>query len=145
LKKQWGFHCSCAACSASDIQSAASDARVNQILQLRKEFNDWSTESSATPQMAELMISLYEQERLYALLNEAYTNAAMEWNGVGEPWLATKYARLALEFGIALLAEGDSNIEEMTKLADDPWGHWSWLMRTRKRMNWGPRTREDDD
>jgi len=98
--------------------------------------------------MAELLISLYEQERLTALLNEAYSSAAMEYNGVGEPWLATKYARLALEYSIALLNENDTNIEEMRKIATDPWEHWSWMMRTRKRMNWAPKAPkegEDDD
>jgi uncharacterized protein (DUF849 family) len=132
-------------CSATDAQAAASDARVAQINELRKEFNNYSPGSRATPQMAELMISLYEQERMFGLLNEAYTHAAIEWNGVGEPWLASKYARLAIEYGIATMGEDDNDVAEMTRLANDPWGHWTWMLRTKKRMNWGPRINDDDD
>lgn len=95
--------------------------------------------------MAELLVSLYDQERLHALQVEAYTYAAMEWNGVGEPWLATKYARLAIELGLATMGEDDSDVAEMTRLANDPWGHWTWMLRTSKRMSWGAKRRRDDD
>lgn len=26
---------------------------------------------------------------------------------------------------------------EMDELATDPWSHWSWMFRTRRRMGWG--------
>ncbi|GJC95604.1 lysine methyltransferase [Colletotrichum higginsianum] len=131
------------------LKTDESDRRIEQIASLREEFNDYTPASRATPQMAELLISLYEQENNWSLLSEAYTLAAIEYNGVGEPWLATKYARLAVEAGLMTLWEGHGDVVEMTKLAEDPWSHWSWMLRTRKRYSWGPGSRpnqsEDED
>uniref|UniRef100_L2FN00 Lysine methyltransferase n=1 Tax=Colletotrichum fructicola (strain Nara gc5) TaxID=1213859 RepID=L2FN00_COLFN len=147
LHGTWGFHCSCHHCTQSRLKTDASDLRIEQIALLREEFNDYTPASRATPQMAELLISLYEQEHNWSLLSEAYTLAAIEYNG--EPWLATKYARLAIEYGLTTLWEGHGDVIEMSKLAEDPWAHWSWMLRTRKRYSWGEKrvveVDEDDE
>jgi len=114
-----------------------SDARIRQIKDLRSEFHDYTTESRATPQMAELFITLYELERLSSMLYEAYTYAAIEYNGIGDPWTAIKYARMAVDSGLAAVGTRDADVIEMQKLLQDPWGHWSWMLRTSKRMRWG--------
>ncbi|KAJ0341784.1 hypothetical protein COL922a_001878 [Colletotrichum nupharicola] len=149
LHGTWGFHCSCPHCTQSRLKTDASDLRIEQIALLREEFNDYTPASRATPQMAELLISLYEQEHNWSLLSEAYTLAAIEYNGIGEPWLATKYARLAIEYGLTTLWEGHGDVIEMSKLAEDPWAHWSWMLRTRKRYSWGEKrvveVDEDDE
>lgn len=149
LHGTWGFHCSCHHCTQSRLKTDASDLRIEQIALLREEFNDYTPASRATPQMAELLISLYEQEHNWSLLSEAYTLAAIEYNGIGEPWLATKYARLAIEYGLTTLWEGHGDVIEMSKLAEDPWAHWSWMLRTRKRYSWGEKrvveVDEDDE
>jgi hypothetical protein len=87
--------------------------------------------------MGELMVSLFQQERLDGAMYEAYTYAAIEYNGAGDPWMATKYARLAVQVGTAAAGPLDSDVVEMKALARDPWEHWSWMLRTKKRMNWG--------
>lgn len=115
----------------------ASDARIKQIRQIRKQLEDYTTASSATPQMADLFVSMYEQERLDGSIYEAYAFAAIEWNGVGEPWNAVRYAQLAIEFGLASVGPKDKDVKELKRLVDDPWGHWSWMLRTSKRMSWG--------
>lgn len=135
LSEAWHFPCSCSACTQNKHMAAASDSRVHQIMQIRKELRNWEV-SQATPALAELLISLYKQERLSTMMYEAYTYAAMEYNGQGEPWLATKYARLAIQHGLATGGPKHSDVVEMTALAEDPWGHWSWMLRTRKRFNW---------
>ncbi|KAK0377774.1 hypothetical protein CLIM01_04880 [Colletotrichum limetticola] len=149
LHSTWGFHCSCHHCMQHRLKTDESDRRIEQIASLREEFNDYTPASRATPQMAELLISLYEQEHNWSLLTEAYTLAAIEYNGIGEPWLATKYARMAVEYGLTTLWEGHGDVIEMTKLAEDPWSHWSWMLRTRKRYSWGPGPKvdlnDDDD
>lgn len=117
--------------------TAASDERIRQIKQIRKQLEDYTTESAATPQMADLFVSLYQQERLDGSIYEAYAFAAIEWNGVGEPWNAVRYARLAVEYGLAAVGPKDRDVTEMQSLAEDPWGHWSWMLRTSKRMSWG--------
>ncbi|KAK2058414.1 SET domain-containing protein [Colletotrichum caudatum] len=147
LHSTWGFHCSCHHCMQHRLKTDESDRRIEQIAALREEFNDYTPASRATPEMALLLISLYEQEHNWSLLSEAYTLTAIEFNGIGEPWLATKYARLAIEAGLTTLWEGHGDVVEMTKLANDPWSHWSWMLRTRKRYSWGgkPGNNDDDD
>lgn len=138
LSRVWGFKCGCSLCTQRKDMVAASDERIRQIKRIRKQLEDYTPGSSATPQMADLMVSLYEQERLSGSIYEAYTFAAIEWNGVGEPWVAVRYARLAIETGLASAGSRDRDVKEMTRLADNPWAHWSWMLRTSKRMSWGP-------
>ncbi|KAL2188368.1 SET domain-containing protein [Thermothelomyces heterothallicus CBS 203.75] len=83
----------------------------------------------ACPAMADLLVALYEMERLWGLMYEAYMLAALEYNGAGDPWTAVKYARLALEWGIPMLEEADEDLEDMRELASDPQRHWSWRRR----------------
>jgi hypothetical protein len=85
--------------------------------------------------MAELLVSLFEQENLWSTIYEAYTFAAVEHNGAGDPWLATKYARLAIQHGLASGGPDDIDVVEMQSLARDPWSHWSWMLRTKKFLN----------
>lgn len=137
LHRVWGFKCTCSLCTQRPELTAASDERIKQIRQIRKQLEDYSTESAATPQMVELYLSLYQQERLDGSIYEAYAFAAIEWNGVGEPWNAVRYARLAIEYGLAATGPNDADVIEMRSIAEDPWGHWSWMLRTSKRMSWG--------
>ncbi|TPX09823.1 uncharacterized protein E0L32_009014 [Thyridium curvatum] len=145
LHHVWGFKCSCSQCTKPRLISRDSDDRVRQIQALRADLQDHSGGSRATPQMAELFVSLFEQERLESMAYEAHTHAALEWNGVGEPWLATKHARLAIEHGLASVGPRNSDVVEMQALAEDPWSHWSWMSRTKRRMGWGRREESDDE
>ena len=72
------------------------------------EFTNWEADSRANPQMAELYISLHEQEELWGMMYEAYAYAAQEYNGVGDPWTAIKYAMLAVEFGVTAVGPSGS-------------------------------------
>jgi hypothetical protein len=151
LERNWGFRCSCPLCTAEPAVAAASDARVRQIQTLLPQFKSYKPESRASPQLAELLISLYQQERLWGFMYEMYTYAALEYNGAGEPWLAVKYARLAVEWGITTAGEKDTDVKDMDKLAEDPWSHWSWMLRTQKRTGLGmkkqqqPQQADDDE
>ncbi|PKS09959.1 hypothetical protein jhhlp_004582 [Lomentospora prolificans] len=139
LRRSWGFSCTCPVCSVSTAQISASDARLKQITLARRALADRTPSSPATPQLAEMLISLLEQERMHILMGEAYAYAALEWNGVGEAWTATRYARRAIEEEVMQVREEKGeDIEDMMDLVEDPWEHWSWLWRTRKRMNWKP-------
>ncbi|KAH6654073.1 hypothetical protein BKA67DRAFT_604491 [Truncatella angustata] len=142
LNHSWHFPCSCSSCTQNKYLTAASDARIRQIQVVRKQLQDWGPHSQATTAMAELLISLYRQERLWTMLYEAYTYAAIEYNGDGEPWLATKYARLAIHHGLASGGPSNPDVVEMMALVTDPWAHWSWMLRTQKRMNWAAHVEE---
>lgn len=113
LQRVWGFRCGCALCRQQAMLAAASDARIRQIRLIRGHLEDYSGKSAATPQMAELFVSLHEQERLEGFIYVAYVFAAIEWNGVGEAWQAVRYARLAIEYGLLAMGPQDQDVKEM--------------------------------
>ncbi|KAJ7435604.1 hypothetical protein B0H11DRAFT_1755872 [Mycena galericulata] len=126
LHSSWGFECSCAQCTLESPQVRASDARIKQINALVGELESPEPGSPANPGMAELLISLYKQEKLWGSLYEGYTFAAIEYNRVGDPWRAMKNARLAIEHGIPVGGENLTDVVDMRSLVENPWEHWSW-------------------
>jgi hypothetical protein len=125
--------------------SEASDERIEHMSDLRDELDDYSSDSDATPGMADLMVSLYEQERLYGPISEAYTFAAIEYNGVGDLWTSQKYARLAVEAGLLYGGPADKDVKQMQQLLKDPVKHWSWMLRLNQRMGGNVKILHDDD
>lgn len=118
---------------------AESDARAAQMAQLRRELDDYS--ASATPEKAELLITLFELEGLHVRIYEAYYRAAIEWNGVGDSGRAIRYARLCLDKGLLLRGPNRPFVDSMRALIADPAGHWSW----RFRIKGGTKTEEAGD
>ncbi|KAK3333942.1 hypothetical protein B0T19DRAFT_449237 [Cercophora scortea] len=145
--RTWGFQCVCHHCTQERARVEASDARIKQINDIKPDFRNWEPDSRASPQMAELLISLSEQEQLWGMMYEAYALAALEYNGVGDPWTAIKYARLAVEWGIWSVGEKQDDVVEMARLAEDPLAHWSWMMRSKRSHGWEKKAevRDDDD
>jgi hypothetical protein len=137
LKNSWGFQCSCSQCTAQSAISSASDSRIDKIARIRDNLEDYSPESVASPEMADLLISLYEQERMWGPIAEAYSYAALEYNGAGDAFIAQKYAHLAVEVGLVYGGPHDTDVKEMEQLLKDPKAHWSWKLRIKK-------TRADD-
>lgn len=129
LDETWHFPCACSSCTQVDRIVEASDARISQILDLQGQFTDYTAASHATPEMAEALVSLYEQERLYSRLYEAYTYAAVEFNAVGRVWEAIKYARLAIRHGFVAAGPKNDDHYELAALAENPTTHWSYMMR----------------
>ncbi|KAF1997294.1 SET domain-containing protein [Amniculicola lignicola CBS 123094] len=129
LKTNWGFDCSCSACSAHDALVAESDARIEQIDDITLLLDDWTSKSVATPELAELLIALYEQERLWASLGLAYKYAAETYSSFGEKWKAVKYARMSIELSILDKGWKDRDVVEMQRMADQLEMTWSWNKR----------------
>ncbi|KAF2250134.1 SET domain-containing protein [Trematosphaeria pertusa] len=129
LKRNWGFDCSCSACSAHPVFAAESDARIQQLDDVAKELNDWTAESRATPEMAELLISLYEQERLFASMGYVYKHAAEAYSSFGDRHNAVKYARLSVEVNSLDKGFRDVDVLAMKKMAQEPEQTWSWKKR----------------
>src|ERR1700712_5086528 len=65
LKESWGFPCGCSSCTATSPVSSASDDRIAQIGEIREEREDYALDSEASTSMAELLITLYKQERMW--------------------------------------------------------------------------------
>lgn len=145
LSRNWGFQCACTQCNLPHARADASDARIRQIKDLKNMLRSWKADSPANPQMAELLISLHEQERLGGNMYSAYSFAALEYNAVGDPWTASKYAHLAVDYGIPMVGEKHADVVEMKKLLEDPWAHWSWGLREKKKSGWGYRDEEEEE
>lgn len=129
LERNWGFKCDCSACTAHPSLTAESDARLHQITQLVEALNDWTPKSTATPEMAEVLLSLYDQERLWAYHATAYKHAAEVYSSFGDRYMAIKYARLGVEFGILDKGFSDGDVKEMKRMANEPEMSWSWNKR----------------
>jgi hypothetical protein len=129
LEKNRGCKCSCAACTAHPSFLAESDSRLYQITDLAKILDDWTSTSAATPEIAELMVTLYVQERLDASLATAYKYAAEVYSSFGKKWEAIKYARLSVEMSMLDKGFRDGDVREMKKMAESPEMTWSWKKR----------------
>ncbi|KAF2193906.1 SET domain-containing protein [Zopfia rhizophila CBS 207.26] len=129
LKQNWGFDCGCSACRAHPALTAESDARLLQIEGLEGKLDDWTDKSEATPEMAEMLLSLFEQERLYGSLGGAYKAAAMAYSSFGDRWNAIRYARRSIEYSILDKGFRDSDVYAMKQLASEPEMQWSWKKR----------------
>ncbi|KAK2591723.1 hypothetical protein QQS21_010577 [Conoideocrella luteorostrata] len=130
LLRNWGFQCSCSQCSASAHLSQASDRRLSQIVDLSERLEDGGWEN-ASPEMAEALVSLYEQERLYASGSESYTYAALTYCAEGKLGPTIKYAHLAVEYGILDNGFHDVDVEDMRELADAPEKQDCWMQKMR--------------
>jgi hypothetical protein len=136
LAKTWSFKCTCPRCTAEPHLLDESDARARQIQQLRRELDDHSV--SATPEKAELLVTLYELEGLQVRIYEAYYRAAIEWNGVGDSGRAMRYARLCLDKGLLLRGPNRPFVDSMRELVADPTHHWSWRFRLKSAQETKP-------
>ena len=129
LKKNWGFDCTCSSCAAHPVFTAESDARIQAMDDISEALNDWTSSSTATPEMAELLISLYEQERLQASMGVAYKHASEAYSSFGDRYNAIKYAQLSLELLHLDRGFSDVDIKFMAAMAKEPEKSWSWKKR----------------
>ncbi|KAK6447065.1 hypothetical protein FP744_10003315 [Trichoderma asperellum] len=128
LSSLWGFNCSCSLCSLHPELSRASDERLGQIERINDRLEDWET---APLEMAQTLISLYEQERLHAPRSSAYWYAALISCMRGLYWETIRYARVAIEFGLLDYGFRDESFQRMTQLAEEPARDACWLARSK--------------
>jgi hypothetical protein len=81
---------------------------------------------SDAPAMAELLVSLYEQERLSGSIAEGYKLAALCYASLGNEWLALKWAMKAVEAGLIYDGPRSPEVRDMQRMLDGPRNHWSW-------------------
>ncbi|XXH00129.1 hypothetical protein Hte_006471 [Hypoxylon texense] len=110
---------------------AESDDRVMQIHKLWRELDDHSAASEATPEKAELLVSLYEREGIWGRINEAYYRAAIEYIGVGDIANAKKYAKLCVDHGQLFIGPDRPFIKNMQDLISEPTKHPKWKFRSK--------------
>jgi hypothetical protein len=129
LEANWGFKCACSSCTAHPSIVHESDARLQQIFELQETLNDWTASSTATPAIAELLVTLHKQERLDASLATAYQHAAEVYSSFGMEWEAVKYASLSMEMSMLDKGFSDPDVRDMKKMAKQPEMTWSWNKR----------------
>lgn len=129
LERNWGFKCDCSACTAHP----SPHRRVRRTPQphhpARRPPQRLDALVARHPEMAEALVSMYDQERLWAYLATAYKHAAEAYSSFGNKYMAVKYARLSAEFSILDKGFADRDVREMKNMAKDPEMSWSWNKR----------------
>ena len=97
--------------------------RIKLIVQLNKEFEGISRSSKAIEDMipkAEVLVSLYDQEKLYGAMEDPYRIAALSFMKAGRVWEAVKWTMKATE--AFLIAEGNSQsmVNDMKEMGQLP-------------------------
>ncbi|GAO13694.1 uncharacterized protein UV8b_01674 [Ustilaginoidea virens] len=130
LRHGWGFNCTCSSCSLQAELSDASDKRLVQIDDLESRLGNGGWEF-ASLEMAEALISLYQQEQLDIWLSSAYGYAALMHCAEGNYWKTIRYAHLAVESHLLNASPSDIPLANMRKIAKDPTKESCWLIRVR--------------
>lgn len=126
------FQCGCSHCKAEKKTKELSEDRVNEILLLESHLEGNVAPADPTA-MAELLVSLYEQESLHLHISKAYALAALEYNGIGDEYKARSWAYKSVEASLIVgeTADIDKYVEDMEDLLDGARIHWSWRYRVR--------------
>lgn len=122
-----GFHfeCRCRRC-ANGVRSNAVLARIKDM---QGQLNDWSSASSATPEMAEELVRVYVEEGLEGFLDVPYGFAALACNAVGRAEDARIWASKAIHAVLLKDGKGSDALRIWESLLSDTEGHWSWRRR----------------
>jgi hypothetical protein len=127
MTSQWGFECSCSLCTAPEHVQRLSDERLSLIEKLETEMNDLSFNRSADVHTADLLLTLYEQERLDGVIGDGYMYAAFENAYVGNKRLVQKYAALAVEHMAIWRGTGHQYYRAMWRMFLQPEQEKSWM------------------
>lgn len=131
ITESLGFVCGCNHCKAEKKKIDLSDDRIREILLLEQYLEDRRITPTDSTAMAELVVSLYEQEGLNYYMSKAYALAALEWNGIGYEYQARALAYKSVAAGL-ITGEGsgvEEYAEDMEELLDGARAHWSWKHR----------------
>ncbi|KUJ08751.1 SET domain-containing protein [Mollisia scopiformis] len=136
IKRSWGFECSCSLCSQGVQFVRESNRRIVRINELMKMFGDLDlkvegkgkkgAKVGGSPEIAELLVGLFEQERLYASIVDAYRVAALAYAAKGMEWRAVMWAMRAVEAGLIHDGPRGAGVLDMKRLLTAPREHWSW-------------------
>ncbi|ORY57430.1 uncharacterized protein BCR38DRAFT_305053, partial [Pseudomassariella vexata] len=127
-QRSWGFKCTCSSCSLPEPLANASDNRLWRIYEVENQIGDWNAKFE--PEAIELLLSLYQQERLHESHSAGVLGlVALNYNAFGKQELAIKYALLALEAELIENGPKSRGVQSMLLLLEEPKAHWSWRKR----------------
>lgn len=134
IAKQWGFECTCSLCASTESFRNASDDRLGVMADLEARLDDIAATRTGSTGMAELLIALYELERLDGAVADGYMYAALEYAYIGDVNAARKYAARAMEATALWRGTTHPYYRSLRTLWESPEAHKSW-MYTKKVKN----------
>ncbi|GAB0138347.1 hypothetical protein EsDP_00006583 [Epichloe bromicola] len=125
----WGFNCSCSACELPEAERRDSDRSIGLIREYTRELQDWTDQSRGTPGLAERLVRLYREERLYTDVADAFQLAAWAYGAVRDRYNALRMASCAVGYGLTAWREMGIRINDTLLFMMDPEAHWTWGKR----------------
>jgi hypothetical protein len=113
-----------------EAQRNASDYRLWLLFEVEEQLSKWDSTSKVSADSIDLLVSLYEQERLLDSHSaDMLAHVALHHNGLGRDTRAVKFALQALEQGLIQHGPQGTGVQEMVRLLENPRAHWSWRKR----------------
>jgi len=128
----WGFACGCSICRQPADHIDLSDKRLQIIKSLKDKLNDWTEPQPERPKMAELLIDLYEQERLFVPMATGYEAAAYAYSVIGDEYRTMMYAGKAVDALTIMYGAEHELTLDMEIMMRDPKLHRTWLFSVNK-------------
>jgi hypothetical protein len=99
------------------------------IKEIKETLNDWTEELPDRAKMAEVMIELYQQERLHVQISTAYESAAYAYSVMGDEYRTMKYASKAVE-ALTIMYGADHELTmDLFEMMLEPKQHRTWLYK----------------
>ncbi|KAL9615698.1 MAG: hypothetical protein Q9160_009328 [Pyrenula sp. 1 TL-2023] len=129
--RSWGFSCDCHQCTIPDNLSDESDQRLLRIWEIEQELSDVASGAplSNGKETIENLMRLYKKERLQHRMADAFTLAALNYNGLGLKGEAMRYGKQSIEANLMENGPNAPDVAAMRGLMADLEGHWSWMKR----------------
>jgi hypothetical protein len=129
----WGFACKCSACRQPADHVSISDKRLELIRKIKDTLNDWTEGLPDRAKMAEVMVELYKQERLFVQISTGYESAAYAYSVLGDEYRTMKYASKAVE-ALTIMYGADHELTmDLYEMMLDPKAHRTWLYKIPKK------------
>lgn len=129
--RSWGFSCDCHQCTLPDNLAEESDQRLLRIWEIEQELGDVASGNplSDGKETIEKLMQLYRKERLQHRMADAFTLAALNYNGLGMKEEAKRYGQQSLEANFRENGPNAPDVAAMKDLMANFEGHWSWMKR----------------
>ncbi|PVI04231.1 SET domain-containing protein [Periconia macrospinosa] len=127
LQETWGFTCTCPLCTANSTTKSASDARLQQISEIKSIL---PTSPSSMPELLGLLpdlISLLEAENLIKDLPMYEEILAYTWSSFGIEERAKIWAGRAARHWSIVAGRESWEAKRMRDMEEDVRGHGTWL------------------
>ncbi|KAK0656925.1 hypothetical protein B0T16DRAFT_316690 [Cercophora newfieldiana] len=123
----WGFKCTCAHCSMSEKDVEDSDLRMERIYAIEEDLEKMvSGEKDIDTKLGDELVRLYEEERFWTYIGQAYTRAALLHSLMGHEKATQEYAKKAAESMKLEYGAQNSDAKAMKLLSENMKEHWSW-------------------